>query len=74
MIDLKKTISKKVQIVGNDNKVYEGVVWDYIWPDDNETEGVEAIILDYPVRSDGYKYQNPVQFNSTEIKSIKIIQ
>ncbi len=65
--------SKKIRLVDIDGDVYEGKVGDYVFPDDNEPEGVEGIILDDPVRNDGYKYQNPVQFNAPEIKSIEII-
>lgn len=64
---------KKIRLVDMEGDVFEGEVGDYIYPDDNEPEGIEGIILDYPVRNDGYKYSNPVQFNAPEIKSIEII-
>ena len=65
---------KRVRLVSNETgHVYEGVVGDYVDPYYNEPEGIAAVILDYPVRDDGYQYANPVQFNAPEIKSIEII-
>lgn len=49
-----------------------GEVGDYIYPEDNEPE-VEGIILEAPVRNDGYKYECPVRFNKPEIVSIETI-
>lgn len=59
---------KKVRIMANNKKVYEGIVGDYIYPEDNEPEGEEGIIIDNP------KYSHPIQFNAHEIKSIEIIK
>lgn len=72
-MDLKKIVGEKVRLFSTSGRIFEGEVGDYVHPDDNEPEGVEGIILDYPVRNDGYKYPNPVQFNAPEIKSIEII-
>lgn len=69
-MDLKKVIGKKVRLLSMSGRIFEGEVGDYIYPEDNEPEG---IILDYPIRNDGYKYPNPVQFNAPEIKSIEIM-
>lgn len=73
-MELKKYYNKKVRLTDIGGIKYEGRVGDYVWPDDNEPEGIEAIILDYPVRDDGYKYQNPIQFNAPEIKSLEVIR
>lgn len=64
---------KLVRLIDMDGDVFEGVVSDYVDPYYNEPEGIAAVILDYPVRDDGYRYANPVQFNAPEIKSIEII-
>lgn len=65
---------KKVRLVSKETgRVFEGLASDYIHPDDNEPEEVEGIVLDFPTRNDGFKYQNPVQFNAPEIKSIEVI-
>ncbi|MCI8993389.1 MAG: hypothetical protein HFG80_11825 [Eubacterium sp.] len=71
-MELWKMPGKKVRIMDIDEVIYEGMATDYIYPEDNEPE-VEAIIVDYPVRSDGYKYEYPVEFTAPEIKSIEII-
>lgn len=72
-MELYRFEGKRVRLIDTENEEFEGVVGDYIYPEDNEPEGVEGIILDYPVRGDGRKYSNPVQFNAPEIKSIELI-
>lgn len=64
---------KRVRLIDVDGTAYEGVVGDYIHPQDNEPEGIAGVILDYPIKDDGYKYGNPVQFNENEIKSVEVI-
>lgn len=64
---------KHVRVTDVDNETFEGVISDYIYPEDNEPEGIDAIIVDYPVRSDGYKFENPIEFKSSEIRSIEVI-
>lgn len=73
MTNLREFEGKNIKLIDVENDTFEGYVGDYIFPDDNEPEGVEGIILDYPIRSDGYKYQNPVQFNAPEIRSIEVL-
>jgi len=65
---------KLVRLIDTEDEHFEGVVGDYIFPEDNEPEGVEGVILNYPIRADGFKLTNPVQFNAPDIKSIEIIQ
>ena len=65
-MSLRKFAGKKIRLVDKDGDIFEGVVGDYIWPDDNDPE-IEAIIIDNP------KYPNPMEFNAEEIKSIEII-
>ncbi|NCE64075.1 hypothetical protein D1159_05615 [Pseudoflavonifractor sp. 524-17] len=64
---------KLVRLIDMDGDIFEGIVGDYVDPYYNEPEGIAAVILDYPVRGDGYQYANPVQLNAPEIKSIEII-
>lgn len=60
---------KKVRIVDIDGEVFEGVVSDYIYPEDNEPEGIAAIdVEDCPQRP-----YSGVSFNEPEIKSIEVI-
>lgn len=73
MTDLRKFEGKSVRLTDVDGDVFEGYASDYVFPEDNVPEEIEAIILDYPVRSDGYRYKNPVEFTAPEIKSIEII-
>lgn len=74
MIKIEQSLEgKKVRIVDIDGEIFEGIVGDYIYPEDNEPKEVEAIVLDYPIRDDGFKYENPVEFTAPEIKSIELI-
>ncbi len=59
---------KKVRLIAVDNEEFIGIVADYIYPDDNEPEGLSGIILD-----DCPKRDYPIRFNEDEIKSITII-
>lgn len=74
-MDLSYYEGKTVRLTDMDGEIYEGYAADYVFADDNEPVEVEAIILDYPVRkSDGYKYENPVEFTRPEIRFIEVIQ
>lgn len=73
MIDLKTLVGKKVKLTDIDNYTYTAEVSEYIYPEDNVPAEIEAIVLDYPIRSDGYKYSNLIEFASNEIKDIEII-
>ena len=60
---------KKVKIVDIDGKIFEGVVWDYVYPEDNEPEGIAAIdIEDCPQRPGEL-----IGFNESDIKSIEVM-
>ena len=72
-MNLRSFEGKNVRITDIDGKVFEGYAADYIFAEDNEPEEVEAIVLDYPLRDDGFKYENPVEFTAPEIKNIEII-
>lgn len=65
---------EKVRLTSVSGHTFEGIVGDYIFPEDNAPEEIEAIILDYPIRDDGYKYKNPVEFTAKDIQSIEIIE
>lgn len=60
---------KKVKIITIDDEVFTGMVSDYIYPEDNEPEGISGIIIeDCP--------QRPylLGMNENEIKSIEVIK
>lgn len=61
---------KRVKIICTDGEKFEGVVSDYIFPEDNEPEGIAAIdIEDCP--------QRPglcIGFNEDEIESIEVLE
>lgn len=73
MIELSALEGKKIKLVNKDGQTFEGIVGDYIYPEDNVPQEVEAIIMDSPMRNDGFKYENPVEFTEPEIKSIEVI-
>lgn len=60
---------KRVRIVDIDDEIFEGIVSDYIFPEDNEPEGVAGIALDDCPQRPGVW----LGFNAPEIKSIEII-
>ena len=72
-MDLRRFEGNRVRLENMKGRVFEGYASDYIFADDNEPE-VEGIVLNYPVRDDGYKYPNPVEFDAPEIRSIEIIE
>ena len=68
---MKKTkdlVGKRVKITDIDNEIFEGIVSDYIYPEDNEPEGVAGICIeDCPQRPGDW-----IGFNEHDIKEIKI--
>lgn len=61
---------KRVKITCIDGEVFEGTVTDYIYPEDNEPEGIAAIdIEDCPQRPG-----REVGFNETEIASVEVLE
>lgn len=56
-----------------DGDTFEGYVGDYIFPDDNEPEGVESIVLDYPMKN-GEKLLYLIEVYTRDITSIEIIK
>ena len=65
-MELIKFYNKKVRIVDSRGVVFVGVVNDYIYPEDNETNE-ESIIIDVPDN------EYPIEFYSKDIATIKII-
>lgn len=60
---------KNIRITDIDNRIFEGYVSDYVFPDDDDT-GLESIIIDCtkgPLKGQG------VEFWEKDIKSIEII-
>lgn len=72
-MELRKFEGKNVRLIDVDGEIFEGYATDYIFAEDNVPKEVEAIVLDYPIRSDGYKYKNPIEFTAPEIKLIEVI-
>lgn len=60
---------KKVRIIDIDERVFEGVVSDYVYPEDDET-GSESIIV---ICTSGPLAGNSVEFWECDIKDIEII-
>lgn len=59
---------KRVKITDIDNEIFEEIVSDYIYPEDNEPEGVAGICIeDCPQRPGDW-----IGFNEHDIKEIKI--
>lgn len=73
-MELWKYVGKKVRILNIDKEVFEGDVSNYIYPEDNEPEEIESIILDHLVKEGGHNFLNPVELTASEIKSIEIIR
>ena len=60
---------KRIKLTDTENEIFEGLVSDYIYPDDNEPEGIAGICLeDCPQRPGQW-----IGFNETDIKSIEIV-
>lgn len=61
---------KKVRIICMDGDVFEGIVADYIYPEDNEPEGIAAIdVYNSPQRPGQW-----LGFNEDEIRAIEVIK
>lgn len=64
-MELKKYYGKRVKITYDEGKVFEGIVTDYIFPEDNFNEK-ESIMVDSP-------FEGMVEFQSIDIRSITVI-
>ncbi len=64
-----KLEGEKVKVTDVDGQTFEGVVLDYIYPEDNEPEGISAIDIESCPQRDG----RGVSFNESDIKSIEVI-
>lgn len=69
-MELQKYEGKKVRITDIDEQVFEGVVSDYMYPDDDDS-GLESIIIDC---TKGPLSGKPVEFWERDIKTIQVIQ
>ena len=65
-MNLKSLEGKRVRLIDVSGKKYEGIVGDYIYPEDNEPEGMASIILDI-------SKNNAVEFFEREIRAIDVI-
>lgn len=61
---------KNVKITCIDGEVFTGIVSDYIFPEDNEPEGIAAIDIDNCPKKSG----ESVSFNENEIDNIEVIK
>lgn len=61
---------KNVKITCIDGEVFTGIVSDYIFPEDNEPEGIAAIDIDNCPQKSG----ESVSFNENEIDNIEAIK
>lgn len=67
-MELRRFEGKRIRLTDINEEVFIGRAEDYVFPEDNEPEGVESITLyDCPQRP------YPVEFYATDIKSIELI-
>lgn len=66
----KELEGRKVKIINADEEEFIGTVTDYIYPEDNEPEGVAAIAIENCPQRPGQW----IGFNETDIKSVAIIK
>ncbi len=64
-MSLKRYYNKRVKIKSSTNKEYLGLVEDYTFPEDNESENESIIIRDQDNRL--------VEFEESDIKEIEVI-
>lgn len=57
---------RTVRIVDVDGQIFEGVVGDYIFPEDNDPEGVPGIVLENCPQRPG----ELIGFNEPEVQSV----
>lgn len=69
-MNLIKYYDKNIRIVDTKDRIWEGKVTDYVYPEDNEPE-VESIIIKCELGRSPGKY---VEFPESNIKSIEIIE
>lgn len=60
---------KRVKIVCTDGEIFEGLISDYIFQEDNEPEGIACICMEDCPRRPGQW----IGFNEDEIKSIEVV-
>ncbi len=71
MIELSQALEgKKIRLESIKGEIFEGIVSDYIYPEDNEPEGIAGICIENCPQRPGQW----VGFNEPEIKSIEIIE
>lgn len=61
---------KRVKITCTDGEVFEGTVTDYIYPEDNEPEGIAAIDIENCPQRPGQE----IGFTETEIASVDVLE
>lgn len=63
-------VGKKVRVTDIDGEIFDGVVGDYIDPEDNDPEGTACIVLDDCPQRPGMC----IGFDESEMASIEIIR
>lgn len=71
---LRQYVNEKVRLIDTNGDEYVGFVGDYIYPEDNEPEGIEEIILEQGTLKNGEEIAIPICFCSPEIKSIETVE
>lgn len=71
MIRLNQALEgKKIRLETSKGNIFEGIVSDYIFPEDNEPEGIAGIcIMNCPQRPGQW-----IGFNEPDIKSIEVME
>ncbi len=59
---------KRVKVVHSGGEIFIGIVGDYIYPEDNEPDGIASIVLDHC-----NQLSYPLEIYENEIKQIDII-
>lgn len=72
IINLLKYYGKQVQIACTSGNVYEGIVGDYCYPEDDENNQ-EMIVLDVQKKNGRATTMNPLGLYSKDIHSIRVI-
>lgn len=63
---------KRVKLLSTNGNLYEGIVGDYCYPEDDEN-GLEMIVLDAETKN-GKDIKQAVGFYEKDIKSIEVIR
>lgn len=74
MVKLSALEGKKIRLTSKRGQAFEGVVGDYIYPEGNEPEDIEEIVIDYPIKGDGTRSSDLLGFTAADIASIEVLE